>query len=246
MESYGRFTPATVAVQAVRPDVLLFLLQYGAQVYAYEQPCPLEALLRRLSESPAKVPPDLQKCQDIIMRSVATVGVPDTDHPYVAPYLPGLQYLPDDRTVSAPPLKHLCRCQIRKSLNANYELPHGIYQLRIPEDLKSYLNLEDLNPICSQNIVQLRQKFNRGNRMNGSTRNRPPLRPKSMLKKNMLPRGLQPCGIGRSDSAASVYPASHAHRRLKPPAVEDSIFESFGPAFTAPQCRWVVRVDLFI
>uniref|UniRef100_A0A0A9YGN5 Ankyrin repeat and SOCS box protein 17 n=1 Tax=Lygus hesperus TaxID=30085 RepID=A0A0A9YGN5_LYGHE len=143
MESYGRFTPATVAVQAIRPDVLLLLLQFGAEVYAEDDPCPLEALLRRLSECQEQVPPDLLTCRDVIMRTVAHVSVPhDAEHPYVAAYVSGMRLIPEDRTTSPATLKHLCRITIRKSMNQNCNLPFGIKELGIPDNLESFLNLE--------------------------------------------------------------------------------------------------------
>ncbi|GFY75838.1 SOCS box domain-containing protein [Trichonephila inaurata madagascariensis] len=39
-------------------------------------------------------------------------------------------------------LKHLSRCAVRKSLKECYNLPHGIFQLGLPETLEQYLDLE--------------------------------------------------------------------------------------------------------
>ncbi|XP_044748519.1 uncharacterized protein LOC123309452 isoform X3 [Coccinella septempunctata] len=40
-----------------------------------------------------------------------------------------------------PELKHLCRCEIRKSLWYNHQLPTGIQELHVPESLKRYLDI---------------------------------------------------------------------------------------------------------
>lgn len=40
-------------------------------------------------------------------------------------------------------LKHLCRCVIRHTLNKNWKLPKGIYDLDLPVVLKQYIDLEE-------------------------------------------------------------------------------------------------------
>lgn len=39
-------------------------------------------------------------------------------------------------------LKHLCKLEVRKNLNYNWQLPAGIYQLNLPKCLENYLDLE--------------------------------------------------------------------------------------------------------
>ncbi|XP_035207156.1 uncharacterized protein LOC118182007 [Stegodyphus dumicola] len=46
-----------------------------------------------------------------------------------------------NRFKQPPPLKHLSRCAVRGLLHSNFQLPRGIFDLPIEDDLKTYLDL---------------------------------------------------------------------------------------------------------
>lgn len=52
-------------------------------------------------------------------------------------------YVPELRfRISVPmTLKHACRLTVRRLLHNNWQLPHGIDELQMPEQLKSYINI---------------------------------------------------------------------------------------------------------
>ncbi|XP_014246560.1 uncharacterized protein LOC106664962 [Cimex lectularius] len=142
METYGRTTPATVAVQVTRPDFLLLLLQHGAQVFIENSPSPLEVLLKRLSDSPDRIPSGLRQCLFVIMRVVTFLPWRGEEE-FLEPYFPGLKFIPETRMASPPELKHFCRIAIRTRLHENFQLPIGIWSLPVPESLQHYINIEE-------------------------------------------------------------------------------------------------------
>ncbi|KAK9503414.1 hypothetical protein O3M35_009969 [Rhynocoris fuscipes] len=140
MESYAQSTPAAVSVQVCCADILLVLLQYGAKVYVEGLPCAMEVLVRKLSEQADCINPNLEQCCKVMMRTIAYVPKPDLDEE--SPYNIGYKLLPCRRTTNVAELKHLCRLQIRQCLYDNFQLPHGIYVLPLPDEMKQFINLE--------------------------------------------------------------------------------------------------------
>lgn len=140
VESYARSSPVAVSVQLSCPEILLVLLKFGAKVYVENAPCAIEVLVRMLGERTDNLNKELMQCSRLIMRTVANIPSPIDVENNV--YLPGYRLLPNRRTVSSPELKHLCRLVIRDCLLSNFQLPHGINTLPLPDELKQFINLE--------------------------------------------------------------------------------------------------------
>ncbi|RLU22978.1 hypothetical protein DMN91_005256 [Ooceraea biroi] len=162
MESYGQVLPLRVAVQHSAPDILLIMLRYGASIESdILAPSPIEIILTKLNELEAQpgqtevvYPEHLMTCLRLLLRTVTTVCVRTPEH--IAdrsgilsvslheqyPNLMNRDLIPPERSgVHPAELRHLCRCQIRETLHANWALPHGIKKLQIPESLRDYLDL---------------------------------------------------------------------------------------------------------
>ncbi|CAG9857972.1 unnamed protein product [Phyllotreta striolata] len=147
MESCGKASPLKICVQLGLPDKLLILLRFGARIH--HQHAIIEHLLNRLLEFNRVYPYNLVSCLQLLLR--ATERIPTED--LVDPDLRKLMYdkycvlvedglIPPSRCGIIPvELKHLCRCSVREYLWRNHGLPDGLKSLKIPEDLRRYLDL---------------------------------------------------------------------------------------------------------
>ena len=162
MESYGQVLPLRVAVQYGSPDILLIMLRYGASTEGDKlAPYPIEILLAKLDEyqlsskeSQPDYPQNLLICLKLLLRTIPIVLVKTPSHVAAQcgvihvslqeqyPNLVEQKLVPPERSGLTPPeLKHLSRCRIRELLHNNWQLPHGIRTLQIPEALMDYLDL---------------------------------------------------------------------------------------------------------
>lgn len=165
MESYGQMLPLKVAIQHGSPDILLILLRYGASITNDTNNTPtssLEILLKKLNDYAGDcdediipiIPQNLLICLKYLLRTVLTASIATPihiseqiglDRVTVTEQYPNLvkfNLIPPERSGLNPPeLCHLCRCCIRKCLDNNSELPHGIKKLQIPQSLRNYLDL---------------------------------------------------------------------------------------------------------
>lgn len=162
MESYGQMYPLRVAIQHGTPDILLIMLRYGASVNTeFNTSTSLEILLSKLNDYVGDceqdmpvIPENLLMCLKLLLRTVITAFVTTPNHiaKHIGvervtvweqyPNLVKINLVPPQRSGLNPPeLCHLCRCCIRKCLDNNWALPHGIKKLQIPESLRNYLDL---------------------------------------------------------------------------------------------------------
>lgn len=141
LESCGKATCLKITLQLGVPDKVLILLRFGAVV---DEEC-LTCLLSKLSDYHQAYPYNLVACLQLVLRAIPSVNTDNGAQQRVAKsygelIVDGL--LPLNRCGFEPvPLKHLCRCEIRRALWRSYQLPGGIGQLPVPKKLHQYLDL---------------------------------------------------------------------------------------------------------
>lgn len=151
IESCGKITCLKITAQLGLPDKLHILLRFGAQIYQHfdKSESPLECILNKLNECHGCYPYNLVACLQILLRVVPDIKMESCDCSTNRNYLE-LKYgqllqngiLPRNRCgIEPPPLKHLCRCNIRKTLWRNYQLPNAIRTLPVPISLHKYIDL---------------------------------------------------------------------------------------------------------
>ncbi|XP_050525847.1 uncharacterized protein LOC126896797 [Daktulosphaira vitifoliae] len=123
MGSY-RASPVVVATAAGDVDAVALLLRYGAADTSVRAAI---AYLRDTADTHRPLSAGSRSCLEILRRATLY------EDSYHSKYLKVLQ---------PPALMHLARHVVRHTLYANFNLPHGIRQLPIPQSLVSYLNLE--------------------------------------------------------------------------------------------------------
>ncbi|KAK9870834.1 hypothetical protein WA026_009799 [Henosepilachna vigintioctopunctata] len=158
LESCGCTTPLMLSVQLGLADKVHIFLRFGALLRAGEKDrenvSVVQNIILKLSEFEHRYPFNLIAILQLILRVI----------PSLTPHLNGmLSYLGDIQQKSLlmkfntliedglipltrsgiipPELKHLCRCEIRKSLWYNHQLPQGIQELQIPESLRRYIDI---------------------------------------------------------------------------------------------------------
>lgn len=158
LENCGFSTPLMVCVQLGLADKVHIFLRFGALLRASEKDTEnvsvVQTIILKLSDFNRKYPFNFICILQLILRVI----------PSLTPHLKGmLSYLgvdqqkilmekyntliddgliPLSRSGSIPPeLKHLCRCEVRKSLWYNHHLPSGIHELQVPDSLKRYLDI---------------------------------------------------------------------------------------------------------
>lgn len=161
MDSYGKATPLRVAVQAGQSDAAALLLDFGAEISPVPvslDSCALQPLLHRvndfLMEHPEEsVPLEVVCCLNLLLREVPMLPrllpVPqDPKDPHDPPVFLDIDYnprmyalMPPERSgfLTAPCLKHMCRCVLRQQLREDGLLPYGVSDLLIPETLVQFL-----------------------------------------------------------------------------------------------------------
>lgn len=128
MRSY-RAVPLVVAAAAGDAFAIALLLRHGVAdqsaraAIAYLRDAAADTRGRPLASG-------VQSCLDVLLRAVVSEN--DCDGPND---VSGVGRAP-------PPLLHLARCSVRKTLYENFGLPHGIPQLPVPRSLLPYLHLE--------------------------------------------------------------------------------------------------------
>lgn len=154
IESCGKMTAIKIVLQLGHPDLLIILLRFGAIVPEDAIMSGLENLLEKLKEYKRVYPFHLVACLKLLLRVIIRVRI----HPN-STEIPGSNWerdgfeqrfptfvkdglVPENRCGYQPPeLKHLCRCAIRYRLWEQFQLPNGIRQLPVPENLQKYLDI---------------------------------------------------------------------------------------------------------
>ncbi|XP_044748518.1 uncharacterized protein LOC123309452 isoform X2 [Coccinella septempunctata] len=158
LENCGYSTPLMVCVQLGLADKVHIFLRFGALLRAGEKDrenvSVVQTIILKLSEFNHKYPFNFVCILQLILRVI----------PSLTPHLNGMlsclgdqqqkillekyNTLVEDGLIPlrrsgfmTPELKHLCRCEIRKSLWYNHQLPTGIQELHVPESLKRYLDI---------------------------------------------------------------------------------------------------------
>ncbi|KAL3267525.1 hypothetical protein HHI36_011648 [Cryptolaemus montrouzieri] len=158
LESCGFTTPLMMSVQLGLADKVHIFLRFGALLRAGEKDrenvSVVQNILLKLSEFDHKYPFNLIAIFQLILRVIPSL----TQHLNgMLSYLGDVQQktllmkyntliedgiIPITRSGIIPPeLKHLCRCEIRKNLWYNHQLPLGIQELQIPEEMKRYIDI---------------------------------------------------------------------------------------------------------
>lgn len=160
MTSISNSSPLRIAAQINKPDVVLLLLRYGS-LFEFDKgdgtsSSPLEPILKHLwdaSQNSESYPKNTLEILKIFLRAVPSIGCLPPEE--LDPHNPEIdeklllhwkvirdEIIPGNRSGTSPPeLKHLCRCKIREILRRNWQLPSGIWKLRVPVSLSHYLDL---------------------------------------------------------------------------------------------------------
>nr|XP_018895938.1 PREDICTED: uncharacterized protein LOC109029769 [Bemisia tabaci] len=158
MTSYNQMTPAKIAAQAAKLDVLTLLVRYGAVLTDERHPvkfCAFQPVLYKLNaccEEEKELPADFLACLELLLRAVERIpnlfpedseAESSDDFVSVHPELIERGIVPLSKVGLEPvDLKHLSRCAVRRALNDSWQLPHGIQRLDVPGPVKQYLDLE--------------------------------------------------------------------------------------------------------
>uniref|UniRef100_A0A1B6M6C2 Ankyrin repeat and SOCS box protein 17 n=1 Tax=Graphocephala atropunctata TaxID=36148 RepID=A0A1B6M6C2_9HEMI len=165
MESYGRATPLRVAAQAGQADILKLLLHYGATVTP-EPPsidtCALQPLLHRMNDlchdhPGERIAQEYIHCVNLLLRELPMLPTllpyPEDDlptDPMAPPESRDLHpriyaLVPPQRSgyLTAPCLRHMCRCVVRQQLRTSGLIPHGVSMLLLPDSVIHYLSHEE-------------------------------------------------------------------------------------------------------
>lgn len=160
MTSVSNSSPLRIAAQLNKPDVVLLFLRYGS-LFTFDKgdgssSSPLEPILKYLwdaSQNGESYPEKTLEILRIFLRAMPSIGCSPPEE--LDPHNPEIdqklllhlktiedEIIPRNRSGASPPeLKHLCRCTIREILRSNWQLPSGIWKLRIPVSLSNYLDL---------------------------------------------------------------------------------------------------------
>ncbi|XP_045479233.1 uncharacterized protein LOC123684134 isoform X2 [Harmonia axyridis] len=158
LENCGFSTPLMVCVQLGFADKVHIFLRFGALLRASEKEenvGVVQTIISKLSESDRKYPFNYVCILQLILRVIPSLIPPHFNNllncsdeqqrkilveRYYSLMEDGL--IPIGRSGLIPPeLKHFCRCEIRKNLWYNHQLPAGIRELPLPESLKRYLDI---------------------------------------------------------------------------------------------------------
>ncbi|XP_030745739.1 uncharacterized protein LOC115874660 isoform X2 [Sitophilus oryzae] len=149
IESCGKTSMVKLSVQLGLPDKLLFFTRFGALTsHEADDGDSLEFILNRLMEFNHSYPYNLVACLQILLRVTTKVTFKNTDKILKDVMMDQYESLIEDgimplsRSGFLPPeLKHLCRCKIRECLWNNYNLPHRIHDLPLPDPLRKYIDI---------------------------------------------------------------------------------------------------------